>query len=63
MASLGIDRAPLTIGIVGAGISGLSSAIACALAGHHVTIFEGAKELAEVSRSNSISNTEVNGHN
>jgi salicylate hydroxylase len=34
--------------IVGAGIGGLSTALALAQAGHHVTIFESAAELAEV---------------
>jgi salicylate hydroxylase len=48
MAPRKITAAPLAVGIVGAGMSGLSTAIACALGGHSVTIFEGAKELAEV---------------
>ncbi len=38
----------LNIGIVGAGLGGLAAAISCALAGHTVTVFESAKQLAEV---------------
>lgn len=49
MADQQTTSAPLTIGIVGAGMSGLSAAISCAAAGHHVTIYEAARELAEVS--------------
>ncbi|KAI9172761.1 FAD-dependent monooxygenase OpS4 [Paramyrothecium foliicola] len=38
----------LDIIIVGAGLSGLASAVAARLSGHHVTVFESAKELREV---------------
>ena len=38
----------LTILICGAGLAGLSAAIACALGGHQVIVLESAKELAEV---------------
>jgi len=38
----------LRILIVGAGLGGLSAAISCAVAGHDVIVFEGAKQLAEV---------------
>jgi salicylate hydroxylase len=40
----------LDVIVVGAGISGLCSAISTALSGHNVTVFESAKELLEVSR-------------
>lgn len=49
MASQRTTKAPLDIKIVGAGMSGLSVAISCVLAGHNVVVLEGAKELAEVS--------------
>lgn len=38
----------LDIIIIGGGLGGLSAAISCALAGHKVTILEGARELAEI---------------
>ncbi|WYZ43952.1 hypothetical protein EsH8_VII_000388 [Colletotrichum jinshuiense] len=38
----------LEIIVVGAGLSGLSTAVAAALSGHKVTVFESAKELLEV---------------
>lgn len=38
----------LDISIVGAGLAGLAAAISCALGGHHVTVYEGAKQLAEI---------------
>lgn len=38
----------LDIIVVGAGISGLATAISTALSGHNVTVFESAKELLEV---------------
>ncbi|WAO96154.1 FAD-binding-3 domain-containing protein [Fusarium falciforme] len=40
--------AALDIIVVGAGISGLATAISCSLSGHRVTILEAAKELGEV---------------
>lgn len=42
----------LDIIIVGAGISGLATAISSALSGHNVTVFESAKELLEVGPQN-----------
>lgn len=39
---------PLDIVVIGAGLSGLSAAISCSLAGHDVLILEAARELAEV---------------
>ena len=42
------NASPLDIKIVGAGMAGLSAAVACALAGHRVVVLEGARELAEV---------------
>ncbi|KAE8150824.1 FAD binding domain protein [Aspergillus avenaceus] len=42
------DEAQLRIVIVGAGLSGLATAISCAMAGHTVVVIEQAKELAEV---------------
>ncbi|GKZ28618.1 hypothetical protein AbraIFM66950_010300 [Aspergillus brasiliensis] len=38
----------LDIIVVGAGLSGLATAISCAMSGHSVTVLEQAKELAEV---------------
>ncbi|KAF1997773.1 FAD binding domain-containing protein [Amniculicola lignicola CBS 123094] len=38
----------LDIIIVGAGLSGLATAIQCALSGHNITVLEGARELAEI---------------
>lgn len=48
MATKKLSPAPLDVTIVGAGLSGLSAAISCALGGHNVLVLEGAKELAEV---------------
>lgn len=38
----------LDVIVVGGGMGGLSASIQCALSGHHVTVIEAAKELAEV---------------
>lgn len=38
----------LNVIVVGAGISGLATAISTARSGHNVTVFESAKELLEV---------------
>lgn len=43
-----VSPARLDVIVVGAGLSGLASAIAIALSGHAVTVFEAAKELQEV---------------
>ncbi|KAF3765403.1 FAD binding domain-containing protein [Cryphonectria parasitica EP155] len=48
MADGGPSAVKLDIIIVGAGISGLATAISSALSGHNVTVFESAKELLEV---------------
>ena len=44
-----ISAVKLNIAIVGAGIGGLSAAIALARDGHHVTVYESTPELSEVS--------------
>lgn len=41
----------LDVIVVGAGISGLATAISTALSGHNVTVFESAKEVLEVRPS------------
>lgn len=43
--------AQLQIIVVGAGLSGIATAISCALSGHTVTVLESAKELAEVRQT------------
>ncbi|KAF7188087.1 FAD-dependent monooxygenase OpS4 [Pseudocercospora fuligena] len=48
MAELRTTKAPLDIKVVGAGMSGLSVAVSCALAGHKVLVLEAARELAEI---------------
>ena len=45
------EKSKLRIIIVGAGLSGLATAIASALSGHDVAVLESAKELAEVGKS------------
>lgn len=47
----GTNGCLLDIIIVGGGMGGLSASIQCALSGHHVTVLEAAKELAEVRYS------------
>lgn len=48
--------AQLQITVVGAGLSGIATAIACAISGHSVTVLESAKELAEVGHLFKCSN-------
>lgn len=54
-AQAGQQQSPvkLDIIVVGAGISGLATAISTALSGHNVTVFESAKELLEVGQQRS----------
>lgn len=47
---MGSTDLELDVIIVGAGLGGLSAAIACALAGHKVRVLESAQELAEVGQ-------------
>ncbi|KAL0934859.1 FAD binding domain-containing protein [Colletotrichum truncatum] len=44
------STAQLEVIVVGAGLSGLATAVATALSGHRVTVFESAKELLEVKK-------------
>lgn len=44
----------LDVIVVGAGISGLATAISSAISGHNVTVFESAKELLEVSNVSNL---------
>ncbi|KAK2011568.1 FAD/NAD(P)-binding domain-containing protein [Colletotrichum eremochloae] len=48
MAKTSVSRPPLSILIVGCGLSGLASALALAQAGHHVTVFERSVKLQEI---------------
>ena len=50
-SSFGHRKSPVSLDIiiVGAGLSGLASAVSCLLSGHKVTIFESATALQEVS--------------
>ena len=45
------SAAKLDVIVVGAGLSGLATAISTSLSGHSVTVFESAKELQEVLTS------------
>ncbi|OBT62776.1 hypothetical protein VE03_07670 [Pseudogymnoascus sp. 23342-1-I1] len=45
----------LNIIVVGGGMGGLSASIQCALSGHHVTVLEAAKELAEIGAGLQVS--------
>lgn len=47
-------RVKLNILVVGAGLGGLATAIALRCIGHHVTVFEQAPELMEVSRNSAF---------
>lgn len=53
-----MSRPQLHVGIIGAGLGGLSAAIAIARAGHTVTALEQATELGEVCVFRSRSRTE-----
>ena len=46
--ALAMASCSLDIIVVGAGLAGLSAAIACKLGGHNVLVLESARELAEV---------------
>ena len=48
MGSSSKSSIQLDIVIVGAGLAGLAASISCGLAGHRVTVLEGAKALAEI---------------
>lgn len=48
------EKSKLRIIIVGAGLSGLATAIASALSGHDVAVLESARELAEVGQVVSV---------
>lgn len=50
---VGRTMAHLQIIVVGAGLSGIATAISCTLSGHRVTVLESAKALAEVSPNTS----------
>lgn len=48
MPSATTSEKQLDVIVIGAGLGGLSAAISCALGGHHVTLLEGARQLAEI---------------